>query len=460
MPVELPLDDNYNEIRRQIWLATDGAYKKALEDLSGKRAALQNKNRNDDAPDFTRREPASVSLMAATPTNPSSESDKHAAETLARAASLPFRTMTGIHTSHVRLSLVNTTERFVDSEGATMTRSIPTVTLQAAASTQAPDGMALHDEISLYSRSLAKLPPQPEIVAQVTKMGERLMQLQSAPLEEQYNGPVLFEDQAAVDLFARHFAESLPAEPRMLADNPQFLQSINSQQQANTLANKLNARVLPDFLSVLDDPTAKTLDGVPLMGAYDYDDEGTPAQQTLVVRNGILKTLLTSREPVHGVPQSTGNLRERGVAPSNLVVNASKTLTLADLHSRLLDMAKERDNKYGVIVRRLESKQAVLAFRLYPDGHEELIRNATLSGFSASAFKEIVAVSNQRTILTEAFANHPSSPFGRISYAGLGGGQTLVSYAVPAMLFEDLTIEKPSGEISRPPIVESPLSAK
>jgi hypothetical protein len=30
--MQLPLDDNYNELRRQIWLATDGAYKKILQE--------------------------------------------------------------------------------------------------------------------------------------------------------------------------------------------------------------------------------------------------------------------------------------------------------------------------------------------------------------------------------------------------------------------------------------------
>ena len=32
--IQLPLDDNYNELRRKIWLTTDRAYKKALEDFS------------------------------------------------------------------------------------------------------------------------------------------------------------------------------------------------------------------------------------------------------------------------------------------------------------------------------------------------------------------------------------------------------------------------------------------
>ncbi len=56
--MQLPLEDDYDELRRKIWLATDGAYKKALEDLARKRAALQNKTRTEEIPDFSREEPA------------------------------------------------------------------------------------------------------------------------------------------------------------------------------------------------------------------------------------------------------------------------------------------------------------------------------------------------------------------------------------------------------------------
>ena len=51
--VTIPLEDDYEEIRRQVWLATDGAYKKALEDMAGKRAAFRNRTQPEDIPDFS-----------------------------------------------------------------------------------------------------------------------------------------------------------------------------------------------------------------------------------------------------------------------------------------------------------------------------------------------------------------------------------------------------------------------
>ena len=44
----LPVDDDYQELRRQIWLATDEAYKEALEMLSRKRGALENRKAREE----------------------------------------------------------------------------------------------------------------------------------------------------------------------------------------------------------------------------------------------------------------------------------------------------------------------------------------------------------------------------------------------------------------------------
>src|SRR5262249_49338250 len=41
----VPIDDNYDEIRRQLWLGTDSAYKNALDVYAKKKAALENRTR-------------------------------------------------------------------------------------------------------------------------------------------------------------------------------------------------------------------------------------------------------------------------------------------------------------------------------------------------------------------------------------------------------------------------------
>src|SRR5207248_1160962 len=52
--LSVPVDDNYDEIRRQYWLATDSAYKQALDVYAKKNATLENRTCTDDAPDFSK----------------------------------------------------------------------------------------------------------------------------------------------------------------------------------------------------------------------------------------------------------------------------------------------------------------------------------------------------------------------------------------------------------------------
>jgi predicted Zn-dependent protease len=449
---QLPLDDNYDELRRCLWLATDGAYKKALEDLSHKRAALENKHRTEEVPDFSKQPPTSIDDLA-----PRSEVSLQEANDLARSLSLTFKESSIVQTSRVDVNVRNSLERYLNSEGTTFTRRDGMVTLRATGSAQAPDGMPLTSGFSVHGNSLKDLPAETSVATRIRDMLDRFNKLQSAPVAKEYNGPVLFEEQAAGEMVARFFAAHLPAEPRIISDNDQITQSMRGQQQDGvSLLNKIGAHVMPDFLTLIDDPTTSQQDGKSLWGAYKVDEEGTPAQKKVVVENGILKTLLTSRAPVRGILQSTGNLRGAGVAPSNVFLTATKSVSAEDLKKQLLDLVKTRGLDYGIVVRRMSNRVATLAYRLYPDGHEELIRNANVTGGPA-IFKDIIAVSNTPTIYTETFA--PAQRSMLPNFNNFFAGPTLVSYVVPSLLFEDLTIEQPSGEVPKPPFVTNPLTA-
>ena len=447
---QLPLDDNYNELRRKIWLTTDRAYKKALEDFSGKQAALKNKNRSESIADFSKAAPVSI-----TDAVPRADLDLHKATQLVREISAVFRQSPWIQTSRTQLVMFNRQERYLNSEGSSVLRRQPRVALRVTASAQAPDGLPLSDFIAAYGNSLQDLPAQAALLSQVRELQSEFQKLQAAPLQGRYEGPVLFEGQAAGEVFARHFAGGLSAVPPAISSNDQLAQTF--RQQANGMLDRVGTRVLPSFMDVADDPTATHEKDQLLFGNYKVDQEGIVTRRTSLVEQGILKTLLTTRAPVRGIGESTGNLRELGVAPSNLFVTAEKTTTSAELRRQLLDSAKTQGNAYGLIVRRLSGRSATLAYRIYPDGREELVRNADISELTSTSFKNISAVSDQRGVYTEAAPLKNSSPF-NMNVAS--GGQPLVSYVVPSLLFSDVTIEKPSGESPKPTVISSPLGEK
>jgi predicted Zn-dependent protease len=475
--VRLPLEDDYGEIRRQLWLATDGAYKQALENLSKKRAALKSRTRSEELLDFSKEDPTTIEDDAAPLTV-----DRAEVEALVRGLSERFREMPEIHTSDVRFHAATVRTRYLNSEGSTFTRVVPSVGLVARAATQAADGLPLSDFVSAFGRGMNDLPSHEELEASIDRMGKRLAALREAPLLELYNGPVLFEGQAAAELFAQAFAPGFLAARKPVMEDPRMAGFL-SRGRAGSLEDKIGARVLPRFLGVIDDPTRVVYGDSVLAGGYKVDDQGVGARSTKLIERGILKTLLADRTPVTGVERSTGNRRDGRVLPSNVVVTAERPLTPDELAEELQLLVQEREGEYGIVVRRMGNPDhrsstdrsmnmivigagggdenpvegSIEAYKVYADGREELIRNVRISGISAASFKDIVAASSESTVYTAPFSGGRGSPFSFATGQVPGATRSVVSWVVPSLLFEDLTLKKPSGEVPRPPVAEHPF---
>jgi hypothetical protein len=329
---ELPLDDDYNELRRQIWLVTDATYKKAVEDLAKKRAALENKVDTDRIPDFSKETPTQTAITAA-PVHV----DRAQWETEARNLSALFRAMPDIYTSGVSFSAVNSNVRYVNSEGTWYTRQEPRVTFNAHANTQAADGAPLEDSTSLYAQSLDGLPDSDALTARVRALGQRLQDLRASSEIQSYNGPVLAEGAAAAQLFRAIFLPNLLGVRQPMMD---ATLGMRNTQAENPFLDKIGGRVLPDFLSVTDNPTLAELNGKPLAGTCKVDEDGVPTRETLLVDKGILKTLLTTRDPVRGIEHSSGSRHDGQAAPSNVIVTADNGLSQDDLRAKFLALLK------------------------------------------------------------------------------------------------------------------------
>ena len=446
----LPMDDNYDELRRKIWLATDSAYKKAVEDFSGKKAAQESRNRNETVPDFSKESPHEESESS-----PRVNENLAEAEHLVRVASTVFRTLPLVQTSEAQFEITNTTEHFLNSEGTAYLRQVPDIYFHASASLQNVTGEIFSDSYSAYGRSLSELPNETVLMQETKAVADRLSARRRGRTAMRYNGPVLVEGESAPLLFAHYFSNLLSARPQSAAGSNLSDLPIAALLTGPTasLINKIGNRVLPDFLTVVDNPQLTQANGHTLFGNYKFDEEGTPSQETVLVKDGILKTLLTSRTPARGMLQSTGNMREHGILPGNLFMDASKSTSRDDLRKQLLDLVKTRGLEYGVIIRRLSGNTALEAFRVFPDGREEALRDARVAEVTVNSFKDILSVSKERTVYTEHAAI--------TSLAGLSplSGADLVTYVVPDMLFEDMTVEHIPNNAPKLPFVTSPLDS-
>lgn len=471
--ITTPLDDDYDELRRQLWLATDSAYKQALDDWAKKKAALENRVRTEDSPDFS-KEPASVAEQPGTPVALKLAD----AEKMVRELSGAFRGVAGIDYSAARLTATTTTTRFLSTEGTRFTRVDPLVRVVVSADGQAADGMTLADSESFAARSVAELPSREKMMAAIGALQKRLLALRQAkPLEKRYTGPVLFEGQAAAELIGQTLAPAFVGIPRLVTDNQMFANVFGSD--SGGMRDKLGSRILPAWIDITDDATA----GGPFLGGYQMDDDGVPARANKVVERGVFKQLLNSRALVAGAEKSTGSRRAVGAMPSNVLVKASQATPVAEMEAKLLAMVKERGLEYGVIVRRIANATApkpsgnarvftvtiggpgstsgggytlepvIEAVKVFADGRKELIQGATINGMTLSTFRDVVAASDTPFVYTNAYRNNRQSPL-------MGGplvlGTPLISFSVPSLLFDEISLQRPVGEAPKLPYATHP----
>ncbi|HTZ95237.1 MAG TPA: metallopeptidase TldD-related protein [Terriglobales bacterium] len=470
-----PLDDNYQQIRRDFWLATDRQYKKALEDLSAKRGVLELHKRTDDTPDFS-KEPSATDMEPPVNSKPAADELKD----LARDISAVFASMPDIYSSSVDLTYRNYYTRYTNSEGSTFTRALPALKLQVTAQTQASNGLPISDSLQVFGSALADFPSKDVLVSRARTMAERILKVRSASSFDSYNGPVLFEGDAAGEVFLQQFATGLMAVRTPLSDDPRFEMFFNqmmAQLGGGSFVDKIGGRVLPDFLNVSDNPLLTQYKGTRLLGSSKIDDDAVATRETKLIEHGVLKTLLATRDPVHAVLHSTGSRRGWGPSPGNLLVTSDKSLSRDELHKELLRRAKDRGLDYGILVRRSGGGAASsfmrMAYRmaqqggqgsgampevykLYQDGHEELVQGVELADLSAGTFKDIVAVGDTPVVFTDEFIPR----IGALFSVGISGSSDVpvVSCVVPSMLFDDVSIVKSPGPFPNPPISASPLA--
>ncbi len=386
----MPIDGDQLALRHQLWLATDRAYKAALEALSEKEAELKQLMVETPVDDFSKEAPIeSIKPLVKIEGDPRTWN-----ETL-RATSDLFRKDHQIASSEAYLDFRATNRYLVNSEGSVTRHGNAVYTMVFTASTQAADGMELERGHGYSVPKLSELPAASTVTADAEKILASLKDLRNAPMvEDSYSGPVLFSADAANSVFTRLVAGNIAGRRPALG---------NPARTAGEFAAHFKGRVLPEFLTVVDDPSVQTFDHKTLMGSYDVDDEGVKAQPLTVIEKGKLVSYLTSRQPIRDFPKSNGRGRTAlGGSPqpgiSNLFVKSSQKMSFVDLKKRMLDMCKDQGIPYGYYVQTTASDLSPrLLYRIYvSDGHQELVRGAQFGQLDTRALRsDLIAAGNE-----------------------------------------------------------------
>jgi len=443
----IPVENDPDAIARVLWHLTDREYQKASQAYLKVKTDSEVRAKEEDASaDFSAQ--AAVTRIDAAEADVSL--DKKAGEDLVRAVSGEFRKYPNLTQSVVLLQADQLRHYFVSTEGSEVLRPEKIVRLMIQAETQADDGMELLRVESFQASNTKKLPALPVILAKVATMAADLEKLRAAPVAEPFSGPAMLSGRAAAVLFHEVLGHRLEGQRQ------------RGDEEGQTFTKKIEQRILPEFLSVVDDPTLAQLSGMELSGWYEADEEGQPAQRVELIHDGVLKSFLMSRMPVKGFDKSNGHGRAQpGYMPAgrqgNLIVESSRQIAEQQLRQQFVQEIKKQGKSYGLYFEDIEGgftlttrqlPQAfqvlpVMVWRVYADERpDELVRGVNIVGTPLAAMSHIIATGDREHVFN--------------GICGAESGNIPVSAAAPAMLFSEIEVQRKDQGHDRPPLLPPP----
>jgi TldD protein len=443
----VPVDDDLEVLRRAVWLETDEQYRAAAEAYIKIKASKQVKvdSAENSAPDFSQEK--SHSYFAA----PVSFSlDRKPWEDKVRAYTRTFRDSAAIINSIVTFTAQAQNVYQVTSEGTQLQYGQIRYRLELFIQGKAPDGMDIDRYYNFDWVNPSDAPDDNAVAGAQATMRKELEGLVVAPINEPSVGPALLTGRAAAVFFHEVFGHR--AEGHRQKD----------VAEGQTFAKMVGEPILPSFMSIVDDTTMKKLGHQDLLGYYQFDDEGVPAQRVTLVDHGVLKNFEMSRSPLVDFPNSNGHgRRQLGATPvsrqGNLLVESSKSMTNAQLRAEFIKLIKEQGKPFGLLIDDIAGgftftgrgqPQAfqvlpLVVYKVFPDGRpDQLVRGVDMVGTPLAALKKIVATGDTPEVFN--------------GYCGAESGSVPVAAASPAVLLSELEVQKKESSTDRPPILPPP----
>ena len=477
-----PLTDSYDELRRVIWMSTDAAYKEAVSALAAKKTALEQQPSLERANDFNEEdsfEHVSVQDLTAI------DIDRMTA--FANELSSVLKGHPEIQETFTNVSYVTSKRTYIDSDENFHQLESSLCSIRTQASAQADDGAIVNDYLTVFANTCEKLYNDVEELKQRhEELVAAVLEFKNAEHVRAYTGPVLITDEATAEFFSQVLGSRAGAVPLPVSSSGFGMMGTLQ----NPFMDKIDARVFPRFLSVVNDPTIRDHEGVSLMGSYVVDSEGMPARRTELIKDGKLLTLLSTRAPTKDIDKSTGSNRMGTPLPGNLFISSSEGMTEEELKQELLLLAEDSGNDFGIVIKRFSDlgtlalgsgmdglipvMQSAMggsipllptlhAYKIDLEGNEVPIRPITVTSFSDSQLKDIVAVSDTVSAYNVSTPFSPSTLMAAMvgSLGGLGGAfgsPGFLGVVAPDVLLEELSFQGGGTGHPRLPIVSHPAS--
>ncbi len=444
---EATLDDDVSLLHREIWRETDRQYRAAVQAYIGAQTSneVQAQSAEQGAPDFSHEDPH-VSIGEPV----GFHLDRQPWEQKVREYTAAFSASPAVLNSIVTFTARSANQYFVDSDGSRLAFGQIRYRLELFVQSKAPDGMDLQRYANFDWVDPSKEPTDAAVLDQVRILTQQIVALQQAPLVEPFAGPTLLTGRAAAVFFHEVLGHRLEG----------FRQKDVSEGQ--TFTSKINQQILPDFITVRDDPTTNDVNGQVLLGYYPFDDEGVPAQNVILVDQGILKNFLMGRSPLVNFPHSNGHgRRQLGYQPiarmGNTIVESSKTMSNAALRQLFIEEIRKQGKPFGLLIDDIAGGftftgraqpqafqvQPLIVYKVFPDGRpDEMVRGVNIVGTPLISITKIIATGDTPEVFN--------------GYCGAESGSVPVSAVAPEILISEMEVSKKEASTDTPPILPPP----
>ena len=443
-----PLDDDPAAVRAVLWNETELKYHQAQERytkvLADRQVMVEEEDRSAD---FTSAEAQVYSEV-----HTAAEVDVEHWQALLKKVGDELAAHPFVLTSGAGLTVESVSTTMVNSEGSRLEHGNHYHRFWLRVRGMADDGMDLERSEYYSARSLDNLPDEAHIMAEAGRLVGELKALLEAPVVEPYIGPAILKNRASGVFFHEIFGHRIEGHRQ------------KSEKEGQTFTKKVGLPILPDFISIHDDPTLTSFRGTDLRGFYRFDDEGTPAERVTIVENGVLRNFLTTRSPIANFPRSNGHARRHfgsGVVArqGNLIISSEKSVPYDELREMLIEECRRRDKPYGLVFEdisggftttRRRGAQSfkvlpLLVYRVYADGRpDEVVRGVDIVGTPLTSFSKILMTADDDAVFNGT--------------CGAESGSVPVAAISPSILVGEIEVEKRSKGQNKPPILPPPAA--
>ncbi len=458
--ISLPIEDDEIAIRSTVWYAADKVYKAAIERYEKAQTNQAVKVTEEDTSDDFSKEKPVVDIkqwkkLAIGSTPNSADGNVLYVDTakwagIVRRLSSKFNKHSWLLDGSIYFTFEIDNKLIQNTEGTEVMFGESFARLFVMLKAKAEDGMSLPLHQSYFAFLPDELPSEDEIGKKIDEMIETLNKLRLAPLAETYSGPAILSGEAAGVFFHEIFGHRVEGHRE------------KDPSSSQTFKQSVGKPILPDFINVIFDPTINRLKGYPISGYYKYDDEGVPSRKVETVKNGIFADFLMSRIPIDKHPNSNGHGRKQvGYAAvsrqSNLIVEATNSISYKELRNKLIEEAKKQNKEYGLFFDKVSggftftsrnipnafNVTPIIVYKVFVDGRpDELVRGVDLIGTPLTTFSHVTYAADDLGIFN--------------GVCGAESGGVPVSASSPSLLVSKIEVQKKAKSQAKLPILEAP----